>query len=71
MDPIEQISNLLVAFYAVIIAYIAGWFTPRGVVLRTAQLWVLRKIHNFLAWEDEKIVDAIENAKTKIRKSQK
>jgi hypothetical protein len=66
MDPIEQLVNLLVSFYAVIIAYIAGWATPRGNTLRMTQLWVLRKIHNFLAWEDEKVVGAIENTKKKI-----
>jgi hypothetical protein len=68
MDPIEQLVNLLVSFYAVIIAYIAGWATPRGNTLRMSQLWVLRKIHNFLAWEDEKVVGAIESTKKKITK---
>jgi hypothetical protein len=68
MDPVEQLVNLLVSFYAVIIAYIAGWATPRGNTLRMTQLWVLRKIHNFLAWEDEKVVGAIESTKKKITK---
>lgn len=68
MDPIEQLVQLLVSFYAVIIAYLAGWFTPRGRALRVAQLWTLRKIHNFLAWEDEKVVEAIKSTKAKIRK---
>ena len=68
MDPIEQLVNLMVSFYAIIIAYLLGWATPRGNSLRFAQLWVLRKIHNFLAWEDEKVVDAIESTKKKIAK---
>jgi len=71
MDPIEQLVQILVSFYTIIVAYLAGWFTPRGQALRTAQLWVLRKIHNFLAWEDEKIVEHIENTKEKIRKNRK
>jgi len=67
MDPIEQLVQILVGGYAVIVAYVAGWFTPRGQALRTAQLWILRRIHNFLAWEDEKIVERIEDTKAKIR----
>ena len=68
MDPIEQLVNLMVSFYAIIIAYLLGWATPRGNTLRLAQLWALRKIHNFLAWEDEKVVGAIESTKKKIAK---
>lgn len=68
MDPIEQLVQALVSFYAIIVAYLAGWFTPRGQALRTAQLWVLRKIHNFLAWEDERIVERIERTKQKLKK---
>lgn len=68
MDPIEQLVQALVSFYAIIVAYLAGWFTPRGQTLRTAQLWVLRKIHNFLAWEDERIVERIERTKQKLKK---
>jgi hypothetical protein len=67
MDPIEQLVNLLVSFYAIIIAYAAGWATPRGNTLRKAQLWVLRKVHNFLAWEDERVVEKIEQTKTAIK----
>jgi hypothetical protein len=67
-DPINQLVQLLVTFYAVIIAYVAGWFTRRGRTLRTAQLWVLRKVHNFLAWEDERIVERIERTKAKLNK---
>ena len=68
MDPIETLVNFIVHGYAVIIAFFIGWTIPRGNNLRMAQLWVLRKIHNFLAWEDEKVVDAIKNTKKKIRK---
>ena len=71
MDPIEQIVNLIVSFYAIIVAYIVGWATPRGNNLRMAQLWVLRKIHNFLAWEDEHVVDKIEKTKTAIKNTKR
>ena len=66
-DPIQQLVQVLVSFYAIIIAYAAGWATPRGKTLRKTQLWVLRKIHNFLAWEDERIVDRIERTKQKLK----
>ena len=68
MDPVETLVNFIVHGYAVIIAFFIGWTIPRGNNLRMAQLWVLRKVHNFLAWEDEKVVDAIESTKKKITK---
>lgn len=68
MDPIEQLVQVLVSFYAIIIAYLAGWATPRGQTLRKGQLWILRRIHNFLAWEDERIVESIERTKAKLKK---
>ena len=68
MDPVETLVNFVVHGYAVIIAFFIGWTIPRGNNLRMAQLWVLRKVHNFLAWEDEKVVDAIESTKKKITK---
>lgn len=68
MDPIEQLVQALVSFYAIIIAYLAGWATPRGQTLRKGQLWILRRIHNFLAWEDERIVERIERTKAKLKK---
>jgi len=71
MDPIEQLVNILVSGYALIVAYLFGWATPRGNALRMTQLWILRKIHNFLAWEDEKVVEAIETTKDKIRKQKR
>jgi len=69
MDPIEQLVNLVVSFYAIIIAYVVGWATPRGNTLRKAQLWALRKVHNFLAWEDERVVEKIEETKKRIVKT--
>ncbi len=66
-DPIAQLVNVVVSFYAIIIAYLLGWRTPRGKTLRKTQLWVLRKIHNFLAWEDERIVERIERTKQKLK----
>jgi len=66
-DPIAQLVNVVVSFYAIIIAYLLGWTTPRGKTLRKTQLWVLRKMHNFLAWEDERIVERIERTKQKLK----
>jgi len=68
MDPIEILVNGIVHGYAIIVAFIIGWALPRGNNLRMIQLWILRKVHNFLAREDEKIVDKIEAKKKQIRK---
>jgi hypothetical protein len=71
MDPIEILVQTVVHGYAVIIAFMAGWALPRGNGLRMTQLWVLRKIHNFLAWEDERVVDKIEKTKTAIKNTKR
>ena len=63
MDPFEVLVNLIVQGYAVIVAFMAGWVIPRGNNLRKVQLGFLRKIHNFLAREDERIVDRINKLK--------
>jgi len=69
MDPIELLVNLIVQGYAVILAFMAGWALPRGNNLRMIQLWLLRKVHNFLAQEDERIQDKIEQKKAQIKKT--
>ena len=69
MDPIEQFVNFVVHGYAVIIAFFIGWALPRGNNLRMLQLWLLRKTHNFLAREDERIQDKIEQKKAQIKKA--
>ena len=69
MDPFELLVQTLIQGYAVIIAFMVGWTLPRGNTVRTMQLWVLRKIHNFLAWEDERIVSKIEKAESAIKKT--
>jgi len=67
MDPIETLVQMLVQGYAVIVAFMVGWAIPRGNNLRMLQLYVLRKVHNFLAWEDERIVDRIKRTKKAIK----
>jgi len=62
---------MLVQGYAVIVAFMVGWALPRGNNLRMMQLWVLRKVHNFLAWEDERVVDKINKTKTAIKNTSK
>lgn len=71
MDPIEVLVQMLVQGYAVIVAFMVGWALPRGNNLRMLQLWVLRKVHNFLAWEDERVVDKINKTKTAIKNTSK
>jgi len=71
MDPIEVLVQTLVQGYAVIVAFMVGWALPRGNNLRMMQLWVLRKVHNFLAWEDERVVDKINKTKTAIKNTSK
>ena len=71
MDPIEVLVQMLVQGYAVIVAFMVGWALPRGNNLRMMQLWVLRKVHNFLAWEDERVVDKINKTKTAIKNTSK
>ena len=71
MDPIQVLVEALIQGYAVIIAFMAGWTIPRGNSLRSAQLWTLRKIHDFLAWEDERIVSKIEKTETAIKNKRK
>lgn len=71
MDPIEVLVQMLVQGYAVIVAFMVGWALPRGNNLRMLQLYVLRKIHNFLAWEDERVVDKINKTKTAIKNTSK
>ena len=68
-DPIADLAQGSVYLYSVLIAFLIGWAVPRGNRLRVIQLWVLRKLHNFFAYEDEKIVEAIEKTKSKIRKA--
>lgn len=69
MDPVETLVNFVVHGYAIIVAFFIGWALPRGNNMRMVQLWILRKAHNFLAREDEKIVDKIEAKKKQIRKA--
>lgn len=69
MDPIETFVHFVISGYALIIAYLVGWATPRGNTLRKAQLWLLRKVHNFLAREDERIQDKIKETKKRIVKN--
>lgn len=69
MDPIEILVNTIIHGYAVVVAFIIGWSLPRGNNMRMVQLWILRKVHNFLAREDEKIVEKIEEKKKQIRKT--
>jgi len=71
MDPIEVLVQTLVQGYAVIVAFMVGWALPRGNNLRMMQLWILRKVHNFLAWEDERVVDKINKTKTAIKNTSK
>jgi len=71
MDPIEVLVQMLVQGYAVIVAFMVGWALPRGNNLRMMQLWILRKVHNFLAWEDERVVDKINKTKTAIKNTSK
>jgi hypothetical protein len=71
MDPIEVLVQTLVQGYAVIVAFMVGWALPRGNNLRMMQLWILRKVHNFLAWEDERVVDRINKTKTAIKNTSK
>ena len=71
MDPIEVLVQTLVQGYAVIVAFMVGWALPRGNNLRMMQLWILRKVHNFLAWEDERVVDRINKTKTAIKTTSK
>lgn len=69
MDPIEQFVNFIVHGYAVILAFFIGWVLPRGNNLRMLQLWLLRRVHNFLAREDERIQDKIEEKRQQIKRS--
>ena len=65
MDPIQVLVETIVHGYAVIIAFMIGWALPRGNTLRNIQLAILRKMHNFLAWEDERIQERINKLKGK------
>lgn len=69
MDPIETLVQLIVQGYGMILAFVIGWTIPRGNSLRGIQLWLLRKIHNFLAREDERIQDKITQTKKRIVKN--
>lgn len=67
MDPVETLVNFIVHGYAIIIAFLIGWTLPRGKVLRMIQLKVLRRVHDFLAWEEERIEAQIKKTKQSIR----
>ena len=70
-DPIKMLAQTLIHGYAVIIAFMAGWALPRGNALRMLQLGILKRIHNFLAYEDEIVVSKMEKTKRKIVRNRK
>ena len=70
-DPIQVLVQTIIHGYAVIIAFMAGWALPRGNALRMLQLGILKKIHNFLAYEDEIVVQKMEKTKRKIVRNKK
>jgi len=70
-DPIQILAQTLNHGYAVIIAFMAGWALPRGNALRMLQLGILKRIHNFLAYEDEIVVSKMEKTKRKIVRNRK
>lgn len=70
-DPIQALVQTIIHGYAVIIAFMAGWALPRGNALRMLQLGILKKIHNFLAYEDEIVVQKMDETKRKIVRNKK
>tara|TARA_B100000925_G_scaffold87389_1_gene62878 strand:- start:1659 stop:1889 length:231 start_codon:yes stop_codon:yes gene_type:complete len=70
-DPIQVLVQTIIHGYAVIIAFMAGWALPRGNALRMLQLGILKKIHNFLAYEDEIVVQKMDETKRKIVRNKK
>ena len=70
-DPIQTLAQTLIHGYAVIIAFMVGWALPRGNALRMLQLGILKRIHNFLAYEDEIVVSKMEKTKRKIVRNRK
>jgi len=68
MDPIQTVANLIVEGYVVIVAFILGWIIPRGNSLRKVQLFLLSKVHDFFAFEEERLQKRVNATKAKIRK---
>ena len=68
MDPIQTVANLIVEGYVVIVAFILGWIIPRGNNLRRVQLFLLSKLHDFFAFEEERLQKKVNATKAKIRK---
>ena len=45
----------MIAVYGMILAFMACWLMPRGNFIRSSQLWVTKKIYNWLAHDKEKL----------------
>lgn len=69
MDPIETFAQYLVEGYAIIVAFFIGWIIPRGNALRKIQLYFFTKLHDFFAFEEERLQKRVDATKAKIRKN--
>lgn len=68
MDPVETLAQFVVHGYGVIIAFVIGWILPRGNTLRKMQLYIFTKLHDYFAFEEERLQKRVTDTKAKLRK---
>lgn len=63
-----ELPIIIVMFYLFTAGFLIGWAFPRGKLLKSVQLRILKALHNFFADEEEYISHKVKRIKKATRK---